>query len=200
MYKRVFYLMAIVVFAVAAYRLVDIAGTVSADDSKTAPKKTAKILTEAEQQEKVWNSADMLRARAWLEDYFKLSAKYTPKEAQEYRDHLKNMTAKQMELWLMKFDHDRQMSKVRQQAFEKSRSTSLARDVAAIKQHNQALKDVNAGENKAAATVQKQVNLQQKEAFEMYRQRQSEASEFWQNQMSGPYYGGYGGDYHFHMY
>ncbi|MEK6247013.1 MAG: hypothetical protein N2C12_02470, partial [Planctomycetales bacterium] len=114
MYKRVFSLMAIVVFSVAAYRLIDIAGTVSADDSKTAPK-----LTEAEQREKVWNSADMLRARAWLEDYFKFSAKYTPKQAQEYRDHLKDMTAKQMELWLMKFDHDQQMSKVRQQAFEK---------------------------------------------------------------------------------
>ena len=58
-------------------------------------------------KDKIWNSADMLKARTWVDDYFRVTKKYTPEQKAEYKKHLASLTAPQLEMWLMRFDHDR---------------------------------------------------------------------------------------------
>ena len=58
---------------------------------------TAQAAMDAE-REQIWNSPDMLRARAWLKDYCSKSAKVTPELAKEYETELANMTPKQMKI------------------------------------------------------------------------------------------------------
>src|SRR5262245_39074411 len=43
------------------------------------------------QREQIWNSPNMLRARAWLQDYCKASAKITPEESQQYMTELQSL-------------------------------------------------------------------------------------------------------------
>jgi hypothetical protein len=45
---------------------------------------------------KIWESPQMLRARAWVKDYCAHSAKITPAEAKEYEAELANLSPKQM--------------------------------------------------------------------------------------------------------
>src|SRR3990172_3115229 len=54
----------------------------------------------------IWNSPNMLRARAWLQDYCATSAKVKPGEGEKYMNELANITPTQMKLWLMKFDEE----------------------------------------------------------------------------------------------
>ena len=63
------------------------------------------------EREKVWNSPDMLAARAWLETYFERSAKISDAQAKKYMDGLKTMYPDQMKLWLVKFQADRKTNK-----------------------------------------------------------------------------------------
>src|SRR5688500_4065157 len=54
------------------------------------------------QREQIWNSPNMLRARAWLQEYCSKSARVTPEEAKQQMAELENMTPAQMKLWLLK--------------------------------------------------------------------------------------------------
>lgn len=75
--------------------------------------------------EKIWNSPEMLEARAHLELMFKRSAKITEEQAAKYMADLKAMSPDQMQIWL--FQHQAQRAEVQQ---EESRSASLRRGVA----------------------------------------------------------------------
>jgi hypothetical protein len=188
----------------AAIGLLAVAG-VYADgqgNSDTKMDETTASSNEA-QREKIWNSADMLHARAWLEDYFRVSKKYTPEQAQEYRKHLKNLNAKQMELWLMKFDHERDTVHKQQAMWDHQRSMNVARDLAAIRHTHTTLNDINRQENVAAAQDQQKLQAQQGFSERMYRQRQAEQSAYERDlnaRPAGLYGGRWSPNYHFHMY
>ena len=156
--------------------------------------------SEEAEREKIWNSADMLRARAWMEDYFRVSKKYTPEQADEYRAHFKAMTAKQMEIWLMKFDHDRQMAH-QQAAFDQNtRHIQVAHDLATLRQSQKTLDDVNKQENQVAAEADKRIEQQRQAATEMNRQRQAEQSQTLRDVYGPPYLPGGVYNYHYHIY
>src|SRR4051794_34589153 len=74
---------------------------VSANRQPTSPSNAQAIQAE---REEIWNSPDMLRARAWLKDYCSKSPKVTPEMAKQYESELANMSPNQMRLYLMKFD------------------------------------------------------------------------------------------------
>jgi hypothetical protein len=149
------------------------------------------------QREQIWNSPNMLRARAWLQDYCHASAKITPEEAQQYMTDLQNLSPSQMKLWLLKFDQEEESRQQQHSMWEAAHASALARAKAADNATKQAYSNIEKGENQAAGEAQQQVNEQQQAAQNMYETKQVEDSGPY-----GPYgYGGYGGvHYHFHLY
>lgn len=166
-----------------------------------APTKTPATQAELQaEREQIWDSPDMLRARAWLKDYCSKSAKVTPEMAKQYETELTNMTPNQMRLWLMKFDEQEQQRQQQWSMFEQYNSAGLQRAAAYRQQTKQGYAAINQAESAAAQGTQQQLNEQ--------READQDVQENRQLYNSGPYeypysYGpwGYGGiHYHYHLY
>lgn len=159
------------------------------------------------EREKIWESPQMLRARAWVKDYCAHSAKISPEEAKEYEAELANLSPKQMKLWLLKFQHEEEMIQQQQQAFNQSRKADVSQAMAAHKQMQQAYANINADENKAAeiaeGSIKQQQEFSQEDALQKSADRDAAATDLL-NQPFGGYgygYGGYGyGGVHFHFH
>ena len=78
------------------------------------------------QREQIWNSPEMLTARAWMETYFERSAKISDEQAKKYMDGLKTMYPDQMKLWLVKFQADRESSKQQVETQRQARHQSIS--------------------------------------------------------------------------
>jgi hypothetical protein len=149
------------------------------------------------QREQIWNSPDMLRARAWLQDYCSKSPKVTPEQGKKYMKELANMTPSQMEVYLLKFDHEEQQRQQQYSFWQQAHEAGLSRAMAANQATEQAYANINRQQTEAAGVAQQQVDEQAQTAQTMAEQKQLE--------MSAPYapygYAGYGGvHYHFHLY
>jgi hypothetical protein len=59
------------------------------------------------QRKQIWESDEMLEARAWLEDRFQKSARISDAQGKKYLADVKAMSPDQMKLWLIKFQQDR---------------------------------------------------------------------------------------------
>lgn len=156
----------------------------------------------AKERDQLWNSADMLRARAWLKDYCSKSAKVTPEMAQQYETELQNMSPNQMRLWLMKFDAEEQERQQQYAMFQQANQAGLQQAMAAHRQTQQAYSAINRAESAAAQNAQQQITEQRENA-------QQNADDRALYQSPNPYgygygygVGPYGGpiQYHFHMY
>jgi hypothetical protein len=164
----------------------------------TPPKLSPDQLAE---REKIWNSANMLRARAWLQDYCSKSAKVTPEMAKRYQEELANMTPSQMEVWLLKFDHEEQQRQQQFNFFQQAHSLGMQRAEAANQASQKSLNQFTQDQNKAAVDAQQQMDEQRE--F-----RQAEAADNMPQPMGpSPYlYPGYswlwghpgGVHYHYH--
>ena len=169
------------------------------------PGTTSATSVDAE-REKIWDSPQMLRARAWVKDYCAHSAKISPEEAKEYEAELANLSPKQMKLWLLKFQHEEEMIQQQQQAFNQSRQADVAQAKALHKQMNQAYSNINADETKAAQTEEGSIKQQQEFAQEDSLQKTADQGAAATDLMT-PFFGGYGAyggygyggvHYHFH--
>jgi hypothetical protein len=78
------------------------------------------------EREKIWNSPEMLSARAWLETYFERAAKISDEQAKKYMDGLRTMYPDQMKLWLVKFQADRESRKQQHESQRQVRNQTLA--------------------------------------------------------------------------
>lgn len=163
----------------------------------TQPAPTASAANADRQREQIWNSPNMLRARAWLQDYCSKSAKITPEQGKKYMDELANMTPSQMELWLLKFDHEEQQRQQQYSLWSQAHAAGLSRAMAANQVTQQAYAAINRGENEAAGEEQQQLEEQKQ-----FSQSMTEGKTL---EEVGPYgplsYPGYGGiHYHYHLY
>jgi hypothetical protein len=164
--------------------------------STTAPRPASQAEVNAE-REKIWNSPNMLRARAWLTDYCKNSSKVTPEMAKHYQDELAKMTPSQLKLWLLRFDHAEEQLQQRQALWQQAHDASLKQALAANQATQRAYASINQGESAAAAQEQQQLNVQAQDRENMAEAKQLETA--------GPYGGaglpGWGGiHYHYHLY
>jgi hypothetical protein len=151
---------------------------------------------------KIWNSPEMLRARAWLYDRISKSAKITPEAGRKYIQVLENMTPDEMQLWLMKFEEEEEQRQGQYAFWQQSQQALAQRAMAVNRATQQAYANINQAETASALQEQGQLN-------EQAEMRQNRAFE---NQFMpyGPYpyspygYGanpGYGGiHYHYHVY
>ena len=114
----------------------------------------------ATEKEKIWNSPTMLRARAWVQEYCKRSAKITPAEEKAYMAELESLSPVQMKLWLLKFDHEEEMIKKQQADFERSRQAGVGQALTVDRNTQKAYADINRGENEAAQIEEKSIRTQ----------------------------------------
>jgi hypothetical protein len=179
--------------AVAIHAQESISSGDAGDDSQQ-PTNPADL--EAE-RERIWNSPDMLRARAWLHDYCSKSAKVTPEQGRKYMQELANLTPSQMELWLLKHDHEEQQRQQGYAFWQQAHAAGQSQALAANRATQQSYAAINQEESSAAEGAQQQVNQQQQDSQDMSFAKQL--------QTNGPYlpygYAGYGGvHYHLHLY
>jgi hypothetical protein len=152
------------------------------------------------ERERIWNSPDMLRARAWLQDYCSKSTKVTPEQGRKYMQELANLTPSQMELWLLKHDHAEQQRQQGYAFWQQAHAAGLSQALAADRATQQAYARINQEQSEAAGVAQQQIDEQSQAA-----QTASEDKQLELNAPSGPFgtyaYPGYGGiHYHFHLY
>jgi hypothetical protein len=148
------------------------------------------------EREQLWNSPEMLRARAWLQDYCSKSAKVTPEMAKHYQYELEHMSVGQLKLWLLKFEHEESQRQQQYSLWQQAHSAGLSRAIAANRATQQSYAAINREESEAATQEQGRLNEQQE-----FAQQESETKQL---EAVGPYpyaYPGYGGThYHFHLY
>jgi hypothetical protein len=169
-----------------------------------APRQQSRPATpadEAAQREKIWNSPNMLRARAWLHDYCSKSARITPEMAKKYQEELANMTPTQMELWLLKFDHAEEQRQQQYAAFQAANQAGMQRAMAANRAAQQSLSDFNQEQSQAAGEEQQRLNEQAEFRQNMIQENMPEPmGPYYPYPVGAGLYGGYGGGLHFHYH
>jgi hypothetical protein len=144
----------------------------------------------------IWNSPNMLRARAWLQEYCATSKKVTPDEAQQYMNELEHMTPIQMKLWLMKFDDEEDQKKQQRAFYQQAEATAMKQAQAADLATRRSYGAIEKEENGAASEEQAQVNEQ--DANEQQNQDVKQEGPY--TPYGQGYYPGGGIHYHFHLY
>jgi hypothetical protein len=162
------------------------------------------------EKEQIWNSPDMLRARAWLKDYCSKSVKVTPEMAKQYEAELASMTPNQMRIWLMKFDEQEQQRQQQTAMFQQHNEYLMQRAMAAHRQTQQGYAAMNQAESSAAQNAEQQINEQRAQAQQNQENKQLDQTPYYGGPYGGYFYGaspGYGPwnggggvHYHYHMY
>ncbi len=174
------------------------------------------------EREAAWNSPEMLRARAWVNEYAKNKDNVSEAEAAANIQALQSMTAGQMKLLATMHDslskshptsqtqlthaqalqHARQAAAAQKWWYDNVHKAEMQRALAADHASQQVYNDINQEETGAANEAQKQFDSEQAFARENQQDKLDE--------LNSPYYYGdapYGGlwgypgvHYHFHMY
>lgn len=156
---------------------------------------------------KIWDSPQMLRARAWLKDHDAHSAKVTPEEAKEHEAELANLSPKQMKLWLLKFQHEEEINQQQRAMFNSQRQAEVQQAMAVHQQMKQAYANINVDANQAATNAQNSISQQQEFAQQDGLQKSADRDAAVTNMLTQPFLGGYGAyggygiggvHYHFH--
>lgn len=151
-------------------------------------------------KEQIWNSPNMLRARAWLQDYCSKSAKITPEMAKRFQTELANMTPSQMELWLLKFDHEEQQRQQQNQFFQQANSFGLQRAAAANQATQRSYSEFDQDQNKAADEDEQKTQEQREFSQSEVQNNQPEPMGPYYNYPAGLYPGSGGIHFHYHYY
>jgi hypothetical protein len=144
------------------------------------------------EREQIWNGPEMLQARAWLDQYFAVSAQYTPKQAEEYLSGIKAMTPEEMRLWLSKFQQERQQRRQIAANGDQMRQNQLARNEAAIQRSQQAAAAYATGVSGAAMQQEQRVQSQQSLQNQAILQRQATVAPYYYSPYIFPIFPRYG--------
>lgn len=88
-------------------RSFDFSQAQSPGEIEQSPGQSAPASSDAAEHDKLWNSKDMLEARAHLKTTFERSAKISPEQADKYMADLKAMSTEQLKIWLIGFQEER---------------------------------------------------------------------------------------------
>jgi hypothetical protein len=176
-------------------------------------------------QQQVWNSPQLLRARAWVEDYCSNSNLISEASAAQHLQTLSNMSPEEMQLFALRHEYEYQQQKKQMAGIQKAHEAALKQATAAAEaqkwwfqnvhkaenaegmavnqQTQQAYAAINREETGAANQEQSQINAQNAEASEMEEDKMGELNTAYPGFGYGgaygyPAMGGY--HYHFHVY
>jgi hypothetical protein len=195
--------------------------TTTKPTTTAAPATAAAPQAVEQQRDAIWNSPEMLRARAWVTDYCTNSKKMSPAEAKEYMTELENLSPKQMKLWLLQYEHQQELYVQKESAqqvahraamahasaahssvtapdpeamrmWQMQHQASLNQAMAADRATQQSYNAIEKEETQAANEEQGQLNAEQQFSRQMQEDKQAD--------LNNPYpiyggwgYGGYGG-------
>lgn len=145
----------------------------------------------------IWNSPNMLRARAWLQEYCATSAKVKPGEGQQYMNELQNMSATQMKLWLMKFDEEEEQKQQQHDFWQQAHSAALSQAKAADAATKRSYASIEEGQTVAAKHSESEIDEQRANEQAMQSEKQLGPDTTYGQ---GYYPGEAGIHYHFHIY
>jgi hypothetical protein len=186
----------------------NVAGTTSAAPTAAAAASPIDSAAMEAEKEQIWNSPDMLRARAWLKDYCSKSAKVTPEMAKQYESELANMSPNQMRIYLMKFDEEEQQRQQQNTMFQQHNDYLMQRAMAVHKQTQQGYAAMNQAQSSAAQDAQQQFTEQREQAQQNQENKQLDQTPAYGGPYGGYFYGanpGYGawnngGGVHYHYH
>lgn len=175
--------------------------TAASQPAATQPAATKPAVPAAEatmdpERAAIWNSPNMLRARAWLQEYCATSAKVKPGEAQQYLNELQNMSATQMKLWLLKFDEEEDRKQQQNAFWQQAHAAALGQAKTSDAATQKSYAAVETEEN--AAANQEQSQLSEEEQNEQAMQDTKQSGPY--TPYGQGYYPGGGIHYHFHIY
>lgn len=78
------------------------------------------------QRNEIWNSREMLEARAYLDTYFKRSARISDAQAKKYMEDLRSKSPEQMQIWLIKFHEERSTVRRRNESARQGRQLAIS--------------------------------------------------------------------------
>ena len=148
------------------------------------------------EQAAVWNSPNMLRARAWLQEYCATSKNCKPGDADKYMAELENMSATQMKLWLMKFDEEEDQKKQQRDFYQQAQATVMKQAKATDRATQKSYGEIESEET--ASANQEQSQIEEQEQNEQQNQDDKQMGPY--TRYGQGYYPGGGVHYHFHMY
>lgn len=150
------------------------------------------------EQEAVWNSPNMLRARAWLQEYCATSKNCKPGDYDKYAAELESMSATQMKLWLLKFDEEEDQKQQQRAFYQQAQSTLMKQAKAADKATQQSYAAIDKEETQAANEEESQIQEQEQNEQQMQDDKQlGPYTPYGQGMYPGM---GDGVHYHFHLY
>lgn len=153
------------------------------------------------ERDAIWNSASMLRARAWVKEYCDRSAKISKQEEKKYLAELAALSPTQMKLWLLKFDDEHQQLKQRQALWQQAHHAALSQAMAADKAAQSSMASISQGESASANLEQQRLKTLQAQANEASQEKRSELADDaapWSPGYLGLFPGGY--HVHYHLY
>lgn len=161
-----------------------------------APAPTTNQTPMTAEQAAIWNSPNMLRARAWLQEYCATSKNCKPGDAEKYMNELEHMSPTQMKLWLMKFDEEEDQKKQQRAFYQQAQSTIMKQAKAADRATQKSYGEIESEETSAAN--QEQSQLEEQEQNEQQMQDDKQLGPY--TPYGQGYYPGDGVHYHFHIY
>jgi hypothetical protein len=162
-----------------------------------APAPPAKQTPMSAEQVAVWNSPNMLRARAWLQEYCATSKNCKPGDAEVYMAELEHMSPTQMKLWLMKFDEEEDQKKQQRAFYQQAQATVLKQAKSTDRATQKSYGEIESEETASANQAQSQIEEQ--EQNEQQNQDDKQMGPY-TPYGQGYYPGGGGVHYHFHVY
>jgi hypothetical protein len=173
----------------------------AANQSGNAPRNNPpanSAATENAEREQIWNSPQMLRARAWLQDYCSKSRKVTPEMARKYMQELESLSPTQMKLWLLKFDEQEEQRQQQYAFWQHGNAIAVQHAQAMSRQTQENLNAINKAQSESAQMEQQQIEQQREQAEQIGADKQLGP---YGSYPYGPWGGGYGGYHvHYHLY
>src|SRR3972149_3404484 len=164
--------------------------------TSTQPAASASPASMDAERAQIWNSSNMLRARAWLQEYCATSKNCKPGDAEKYMSELQNMSTTQMKLWLMKFDEEEEQKQQQRAFWKQAQATAMAQAKSGDRATQKSYAAIETEETGAANQEQSELNEEQQ--HEQTMQDDKQAGPY--TPYGQGYYPGGGVHYHFHMY
>lgn len=145
----------------------------------------AAVEPDAERERRaVWNSPEMLEARAWLEDYFRASRRHDAAAPADYLTRLSRLDADAMRLWLARLERSRRRAAERQLALETERQFQLARAAAVQRQRSENLRRISEQESARARFAQRRLDAERAQTQALVLQRTASRDETLRRQLT----------------
>lgn len=189
--------------------------------SVTSPGLTGGASSTSTDREAAWNSPDMLRARAWVNEHCQGNTAMSETEKAEMLQALETMTPAQMKLFALthsnvsksntvaqvhttaqqSLQHAQQAAAAQQWWYQNVHKAEMQRSLAADSQANANLNSIDTEETAAANQAQAQINEEKQFEQDNQAAKLDDLNNAYPNGgYMNPYYGYGGGGIHFHIY